>query len=119
MIPVPPPYLFKDAKVAYSVTDANEATTQREYTCHNFAGTGQRYERVVNLMEEGVSCHHGMVGRAQFIVMEARPMWAATEAALRADPLCLTEEIEAGAEDHLLTTGRDGTTRYAVGRAPR
>jgi hypothetical protein len=33
------------------------------------------------------------------LVMEARPMWAATEAALRADPLCLAEEIEAGAED--------------------
>eukprot|EP01052_Picozoa_sp_SAG31_P006941 SAG31_NODE_325_length_17671_cov_9.902743_22_plen_248_part_00 len=116
LLEVPPPYLFKESKISYTVIDANGAsTTQEQHSRHDFDGTGQRYERVLDLLTLGSERSQGKVGGATMHVLDAQAMWANTLAALRADPLSLVQPIEPGAENHWIKKGSSGGIRYHVG----
>ena len=87
---------------------------------HNFANTGQRYERLTGLLRPGTEYSSGLVLGAEVQVMDARAMWAVAKAALEADPGCLTERLSAGAEEHhhLVESTVAGVWRYKVTVGP-
>ena len=125
LLDTPPPYLFQDATITYTVTDAAGKSESATHRRHSFEtgkpflgrGTGQRYDRVVQLLPRGAH-HDGIVGQATMHVMEAAPMWEAALAALESNPLCLVEPIPANSEGHHLKQGQDGNLRYEVGYGP-
>ena len=108
----PPPYLFKAGTTEYRVRDASGAESTAVHRRHGCDCTGQRYERVVDLMPN-TAVSSGPVGQATMVVLEATAMWAAALAALEADPLCLVDHVPAG-EGHFLKEGSDGSWRYEV-----
>jgi aminoglycoside 3-N-acetyltransferase len=113
----PPPYLLQAAPITYTVTDAAGQTRTVAHRRHDFAGTGQRYERVVPLMPPGTYCsgRAGTGGGAVIHVLDAPAMWAVAAAALAADPLCFVDPVPAGAESHVLVAGAGGEVwRYRV-----
>ena len=109
-----PPYLFKQERTTYTITNAAGETTTASHRRHNFDCVGQRYERIPALMQQHArgSYTSGTVGEGTCHVLDAVAMWNTVEAALRVDPMCL---VETGVkEDHKLTRGTDGSWRYAV-----
>ena len=78
----PPPYLFQDETMTYTLTDTHGSTEVVTHKRHGFDHHGQRYERVIDLMPAGTHCS-GMVGDATLHVFEARAMWDAALAALQ------------------------------------
>lgn len=122
----PPPYLFQELPIRYTVTDAKGASEEVEHRRHSFEtgkpfegqGTGQRYERVLKLLDRAAGYHFvGKVGGATIDVFEAKPMWEAALSALQKDPLCLVEAIPADSEGHHLVIGSSSTSlpKYKVG----
>ena len=78
----PPPYLFQEDTMTYTLTDTHGSTEVVTHKRHGFGHHGQRYERVIDLMPPGTH-HSGKVGNATLHVMEAKEMWAAALAALQ------------------------------------
>lgn len=135
----PPPYLLTPEPVAYEVVVATPAAPTagggggcggvalvevQRHRRHDFAGTLQRYERVVALLEAASdappgSCVRGRVLAADAVVMDAREMWRVATAALEADPLCLVARAGAPGEEeahHLVESATEpGVFRYRVG----
>jgi len=114
LLPTPPPYLFQEDKVTYTVKDWEGKIEVVEHTRHGFSKHGQRYERVLDYMP--LDTHRsGRVGEAMLHVVEAQEMWDAALMALEKDSLCLVEEIVPGSEGHSLVMGSTGKPRYIVG----
>ena len=77
----PPPYLFADEMMTYTLTDTHGAMEVVTHKRHGFGHHGQRYERVIDLMPAGThQC--GKVGKATLHVFDAKEMWSAALAAL-------------------------------------
>jgi len=114
----PPPYLWQQAPVLCSVTDAAGVERVVAHRRHNFEGVGQRYERLVDLMPAG-AFSSGVVGAqgARLEIFDAEAMWTTALDALRKDPWSLCERVEPGSEGHHLRVSRDGTYfGYRVGK---
>jgi hypothetical protein len=92
----PPPYLFQEGTMTYTVTDTHGSTEVVTHKRHGFAHHGQRYERVIDLMPAGTH-HTGQVGNATLHIFEAKDMWAAALAAL--------EQVGEQAQHRLLCAG--------------
>ena len=118
LLPTPPPYLFRDERITYDVTDAEGHMLSVSHKRHDFRDVAQRYERVVPLMPAGTRAV-GRVGSAQMHVLDAAPMWDAALAALAADASCFTEAVSgAAAENHYLVASSDARSwRYVVAAA--
>lgn len=114
LLPAPPPYLFNAADVMYSVTDANGREEKVSHKRHNFMGTGQRYERLVNMVTKGAYLQ-GIVQKALLEIFDAKIMWETALMVLLQDPLCLIESVVQG-ECHFLKQGTEKNNfSYTVG----
>ena len=119
----PPPYLLLPDTVSYVVKGADGVAEAVQHRRHNFAGTLQRYERVVALLEASDapagSCVRGKVLRADAVVMDAREMWRVATAALERDRACLTARAERPEDEeghHLVeSASARGVFKYRVG----
>ena len=119
----PPPYLLLPEPLKCTITDAAGATREVAHLRHNFAGVGQRYERLVGLVPPGAFSSGAVGARGALLeLFDAEAMWATALEALRRDPWALCARIEPGSEDHHLKTGGSGPGgayfSYRVGRPP-
>ncbi len=85
---VVPPYLF-GLPVDYQVILADGTVTAMQVRRHNFAGWDQRYDRLEQVMGDGLRA--GRVLQADCHLVESAQMWPAALAALRRDPLFFVE----------------------------
>jgi hypothetical protein len=81
--PQPPAYLLLPSPITYSITDARGLTQQVAHQRHNFAGVAQRYERLVPLLQPGISLWQAKVQQAEVTFMDAAAMWAASQSSAR------------------------------------
>jgi aminoglycoside 3-N-acetyltransferase len=88
---VEPPYLF-DGPIEYHLRLADESERTMTVRAHNFAGWGQRYERVAELLQPP-DLRSGKVLGADCFLLEASALWSAALAALRRDPLFFVERV--------------------------
>ena len=88
---VEPPYLF-GSTVAYRARLANG--DQMALCCrrHNFAGFEQRYDKLAQVLTAG-ELRTGRILGATVHLVEAQPMWARAEAALRVNPLHFVDRV--------------------------
>ena len=70
---IEPPYLY-GPPIAYSLTDNNNKTYQKEYIPHNFVGWRQRYDRVENLLSYPDLISGKVVGVKSSLI-EASELW--------------------------------------------
>ena len=87
---VEPPYLFSDTNIEYVICDekGQQVTQQRR---HGFAGWAQRYDRLEQVMTDGIAT--GTIGEAKAFLIDARRMWEVAHGALLRDPLCFVERL--------------------------
>lgn len=88
---VKPPYLFGSA-ILYTLVDGDGHTIQKKYTCHNFRGWIQRYDRVAEVLDEP-QLRLGMVGEAPTYLIEAKAMRKAALSALHKNPLYFVDQV--------------------------
>ena len=85
-----PPYLLRPDAVKYIICgSAGEQVV--EHRRHDFAGYGQRYDRLDQVMQRGLE--RGRVLEADCWLINAAEMWRAGEQALRGDPFCFVERL--------------------------
>ena len=101
--PAPPPYLLLKDPIRYTVVDATGRAEEVHHWRHNFAGTGQRYERLCALVPPGAYART-QVGRGALEIFEAQPLWDTATDLLTRDAGALTEPAQEG---HTLKPGRD------------
>ncbi len=82
---VTPPYLYGD-KITYTLTDNDGKTYNKIYTPHGFAGTGQNYDRLENLMPDG-TISFGKVLTADCVLMDADAVWSTALSYMQKNPL--------------------------------
>jgi aminoglycoside 3-N-acetyltransferase len=113
--PAPPPYLLLKDPIRYTVVDAAGRAEEVQHLRHDFAGTGQRYERLCALVPPGAYART-QVGRGALEIFEAQPLWDAATELLTRDAGALTEQAQEG---HTLKPGRDAAGNeyysYTVG----
>jgi aminoglycoside 3-N-acetyltransferase len=109
----PPPYLFKQSTITYTITGDDGEQVRVEHKRHNFEKTGQRYERLVAMLEGSSHYSAGPVMQGFIHVFDAEAMWATAGDALRRDALSLVEPAPLG-EDHFLVTHSNGMHGYVV-----
>jgi aminoglycoside 3-N-acetyltransferase len=88
---IQPPYLF-GAPRTYTLTDAAGITFTKRYTTHDFAGFGQRYERVAALLDDR-QLVLGQVGAAAAYLIDAPALYRQALARLSHDPYFFVEQI--------------------------
>jgi len=111
-----PPFLFLQNPIVYTVIDADGNTKSVAHRRHNFEGTGQRYERLLEVIPLGPSLRSiGTVGiSAVTHVFEAAAMWGrALETMQQRGPLFFVDRIPPGAESHVFGSG-GRTYKYVV-----
>ena len=111
-----PPFLFLQNPIVYTVIDADGNTKSVVHRRHNFEGTGQRYERLLEVIPLGPSLRSiGTVGTSAVThVFEAAAMWGrALETMQQRGPLFFVDRIPPGAESHVFGSG-GRTYKYVV-----
>jgi aminoglycoside 3-N-acetyltransferase len=88
---VEPPYLYNPS-MEYHLTLTDGAVITKTYKPHDFRGYEQRYERIEQVMTQGL--HHGRVLNAECYLVEAKSLWDSALNALRRDPLCFVRKIQ-------------------------
>ncbi|MBK9925574.1 MAG: AAC(3) family N-acetyltransferase [Anaerolineales bacterium] len=88
---VEPPYLYKPP-MEYHLTLTDGAVIMKTYKPHNFRGYEQRYERIEQIMTQGL--RHERVLNAECYLIEAKSLWDFALNALRHDPLCFVSKTE-------------------------
>jgi aminoglycoside 3-N-acetyltransferase len=88
---VEPPYLY-GPEVDYTMLRADGSQFLMRVRRHGFRGWQQRYDRLENLLPNGLS--QGQILQAHSHLVEAAVMWPAALAALRQDPLYFVEAIQ-------------------------
>jgi aminoglycoside 3-N-acetyltransferase len=81
---IEPPYLY-GPPLDYYITLADGTSLTKTYQPHNFHGWEQRYERVEQIMANGL--HRGRVLNAECYLLEAKSLWDSAVKAMRQDPL--------------------------------
>jgi aminoglycoside 3-N-acetyltransferase len=81
---IEPPYLY-NPPLDYHLTLADGTQLTKTYKPHNFRGWEQRYERVEQIMVNGL--RRGRVLNAECYLMEAKSLWESALTVLRQDPL--------------------------------
>jgi aminoglycoside 3-N-acetyltransferase len=114
LLPTPPPYLFQASTIAYTVQDAGGHTAVTEHRRHNFAGVGQRYERLVAEMPP-TAYSQGQVMQAHVHVLDARAMWNTAFTMLQTDVRSLKAEATEGEDQFLVPSTSSGYAKYRVG----
>lgn len=87
---IEPVYLFGDY-VDYTIRLVDGSQTDMRVRRHNFRGWEQRYDRLEQVMPEGI--HTGLVLNSPCYLVETDQMWAAALRALRQNPLFFVERI--------------------------
>jgi len=115
LLPTPPPYLFLEFPITYTVTDDSGKTVQVQHKHHNFDGVGQRYERIALLLQKNKNGYsEGPVCEGKVVVLDAKPMWDTALESLKKDSQCFVDVVLEG-EDHFLVQHKLGTYSYTVG----
>ena len=94
---VVPPYLW-GRMLSYEVTLPDGVCRTQLCRSHDFAGYAQRYERVVDLLDD-TSHHSGLVMAALVHILDAKAMWQAALDAYRRNPLYFVEPRGPGIGD--------------------
>jgi aminoglycoside 3-N-acetyltransferase len=81
---IEPRYLY-DQPLDYHLILADDTQLTRTYKPHNFRGWEQRYERVEQIMVNGL--RRGRVLNAECYLLEAKPLWESALTVLCQDPL--------------------------------
>jgi aminoglycoside 3-N-acetyltransferase len=81
---VEPPYLY-DPPMEYHLTLADGTQLRKTYKPHNFKGYEQRYERIEQVMANGLQ--RGYVLDAECYLLEARSLWDSVLMVFRQNPL--------------------------------
>ncbi len=87
---VEPPYLYGDP-FEYTLIDADGNQTKKEYICHNFANTEQRYDRLARVVENP-GLRFGRICGAESFLLHAPVMWEAALQKYREDPLYFVDQ---------------------------
>jgi aminoglycoside 3-N-acetyltransferase len=88
---VEPPYLYDPPmEVQLTLTDGKVIT--KTYKPHNFRGWHQRYERIEQVMANGL--RHRRVLEAKCYLIEAKSLWESALSALHSDPLYFVSRAE-------------------------
>ena len=81
---IEPPYLY-DPPLDYHITLADDTSLTKIYTPHNFRSWQQRYERIEQVMINGLK--RGRVLAAECYLIEARSLWDSALKIMRQDPV--------------------------------
>jgi len=81
---IEPPYLY-DPPLDYHITLADDTSLTKIYTPHNFRSWQQRYERIEQVMINGLK--RGRVLAAECYLIEARALWDSALKIMRQEPL--------------------------------
>jgi len=81
---IEPPYLY-DPPLDYYITLADGMSITKTYKPHNFRSWQQRYERIEQVMTNGLK--HGRVLAAECYLIEARSLWDSALKIMRQDPV--------------------------------
>ena len=84
-----PDYLMRDGSFPFKLILEDGSTVEKNYEFHNFANTGQRYQRLVDHMHIDT----GKVLEADCHLIDAKTMWKVVYEAMQKDPLCFVEKI--------------------------
>lgn len=115
LLPKPPPFLFQEFPIVYSVVDYSGNCVKVEHKRHNFEGIGQRYERVANILEQNKNGYsEGTVFNGKVFILDAKPMWDTALEHLLKNPFCFVDSVGEG-EDHFLIENSSQTFSYVVG----
>jgi aminoglycoside 3-N-acetyltransferase len=87
-----PPYLFGNM-ITYTAILQDGKETRLPCRRHNFAGVGQRYDRIEALLKSP-DLRTGKALQAGVHLLRCRPMWERAVEALRRDPLHFVERTE-------------------------
>lgn len=87
---VVPEYLY-DGEVTFTIKDASDKQAEYIHTTHNFEAWEQRYDRVVNVLNDS-ELISGKVGEADCYLMDAKALWSKAHAKLKEDPLYFIEK---------------------------
>lgn len=98
--------------MAYTVVDAAGEARTAQHSRHNFAGVGQRYERLAGLVPSGAYRKTPM-GRAFFEIFEAAALWDTALEVITKDPAALVHVCgEDEDEGHYLKRGGSEAAPY-------
>lgn len=87
---VEPPYLFGDP-ITYTMIDHAGNESQMVVRSHYFRGWEQRYDRLANVMDDGLS--EGKVLNADCHLVESTAMWEAALKRLKSDPMYFVDQV--------------------------
>jgi len=87
---VRPPYLFQRSRVQYVICSRIGQQVVWHYR-HDFDGWVQRYDRLEQVMTDGLTT--GRVMEAKAFLIDARRMWEAAHAALLRDSFYFVEKL--------------------------
>jgi aminoglycoside 3-N-acetyltransferase len=119
----PPPYLLKPAtqSIEYTVTGASGVAEKALHRRHDFAETGQRYERLRTMVPpeayKATALSGGAPGKI-LEVFEAQALLDTAFDALTLDPSCLTEHCPKGEAHVLVECSHKGFFKYKVVAKP-
>jgi len=88
---VEPPYLY-NPETEYHITLANGAQITKTYKSHNFHGWHQRYDRIEQVMVNGLQ--RGRILTAGCYLLESQALWNCVLPALLKDPLRFASKVE-------------------------
>ncbi len=86
-----PEYLLGE-KLNYSIITEDDESYQKEYITHNFKGYEQRYDRVLNILDED-DYSTGHVLDAEVWLLKTRPLWDKAHKKLLEEPLYFVDKM--------------------------
>lgn len=88
---VVPPYLFLENQTEYILIDEHDRLLRKSYTCHDFKGVEQRYDRIEPLLAPD-EIKKGTILDAVCYLIDARALWQKGEEQLKKDPLFFVDQ---------------------------